>query len=117
MRSGSIDVIVVDSVAALIPKKEIEGDMGDANIAMQARLMSQVRPLTSVASCCVVHFHRANTVFVVVHAQSLRKLLSSMHHSKTCMLIFLNQVSWCCFPVSHVPSSGWAVWLFLLVWW
>jgi hypothetical protein len=35
-------VIVVDSVAALIPKKEIEGDMGDANIAMQARLMSQV---------------------------------------------------------------------------
>ncbi len=42
VRSGAIDLVVVDSVAALIPKREIEGDMGDANIALQARMMSQV---------------------------------------------------------------------------
>ncbi|VVA91884.1 unnamed protein product [Arabis nemorensis] len=41
IRSGSIDVIVVDSVAALVPKGELEGEMGDAHMAMQARLMSQ----------------------------------------------------------------------------
>jgi recombination protein RecA len=41
VRSGSMDVVVVDSVAALVPKKEIEGDMGDASMGMQARLMSQ----------------------------------------------------------------------------
>jgi len=48
VRSGSVDVIVIDSVAALIPRAEIEGDMGDTHIALQARLMSQaLRKLTA----------------------------------------------------------------------
>ena len=51
IRSGAIDVIVVDSVAALVPKSEIEGDMGDAQMGLQARLMSQaLRKLTAVIS-------------------------------------------------------------------
>lgn len=51
VRSGAIDIIVVDSVAALVPKKEIEGDMGDAQVGLQARLMSQaLRKLTGVIS-------------------------------------------------------------------
>ena len=41
VRSGAIDVVVVDSVAALVPKAEIEGDMGDSHVGLQARLMSQ----------------------------------------------------------------------------
>ena len=50
-RSGAVDVVVVDSVAALVPKAEIEGDMGDAHMGLQARLMSQaLRKLTGVAS-------------------------------------------------------------------
>jgi len=50
-RSGAVDLIVVDSVAALVPKAEIEGDMGDAHMGLQARLMSQaLRKLTAVAS-------------------------------------------------------------------
>ena len=51
IRSSAIDIIVVDSVAALTPKKEIEGDMGDNNVGLQARLMSQaLRKLTSTIS-------------------------------------------------------------------
>ncbi|MDO5523912.1 MAG: recombinase RecA [Bacteroidia bacterium] len=51
IRSSAIDIIVVDSVAALTPKKEIEGDMGDSNVGLQARLMSQaLRKLTSTIS-------------------------------------------------------------------
>lgn len=51
VRSGGIDMIVVDSVAALVPRSEIEGDMGDAQVGMQARLMSQaLRKLTAVVS-------------------------------------------------------------------
>jgi len=51
VRSNAIDVVVVDSVAALVPKKEIEGDMGDAQMGLQARLMSQaLRKLTGVVS-------------------------------------------------------------------
>lgn len=63
VRSGSIDVLVVDSVAALVPKAELEGDMGDSHMGLQARLMSQ----------------------------ALRKLAGSI--SKTnCMVIFINQI-------------------------
>jgi recombination protein RecA len=51
VRSGAVDVIVVDSVAALVPKAEIDGDMGDAHMGLQARLMSQaLRKLTAVIS-------------------------------------------------------------------
>jgi len=51
VRSGAVDVIVVDSVAALVPKAEIEGEMGDSNVGLQARLMSQaLRKLTSAIS-------------------------------------------------------------------
>lgn len=59
VRSGAIDIIVVDSVAALVPKAEIEGDMGDSHVGLQARLMSQaLRKLTGAIgkSNCVVIF-------------------------------------------------------------
>ena len=63
IRSNAVDVIVIDSVAALVPKTEIEGEMGDTHIALQARLMSQ----------------------------ALRKLTAVISKSKTC-LIFINQI-------------------------
>jgi recombination protein RecA len=63
VRSGAVDVVVVDSVAALVPKAEIEGEMGDAQMGLQARLMSQ----------------------------ALRKLTGVVSKSKTC-LIFINQL-------------------------
>ena len=58
VRSGSVDVIVIDSVAALVPKAEIEGDMGDSHVGLQARLMSQ----------------------------ALRKLTGSIKQTNTCLL-------------------------------
>ena len=63
IRSGAVDVLVIDSVAALVPRSELEGEMGDAQMGMQARLMSQ----------------------------ALRKLTSVVAKSKTC-LIFINQL-------------------------
>src|SRR6188768_2736196 len=63
VRSGAVDIVVVDSVAALVPKAEIEGDMGDSHMGLQARLMSQ----------------------------ALRKLTGSIARSKTIM-IFINQL-------------------------
>lgn len=63
IRSGAVDIIVIDSVAALVPKAELEGDMGDSHMGLQARLMSQ----------------------------ALRKLTPVVHKSKT-VLIFINQI-------------------------
>ena len=63
IRSGALDVIVVDSVAALVPKAEIDGDMGDSHMGLQARLMSQ----------------------------ALRKLAGAINKTKT-VLIFINQL-------------------------
>jgi recombination protein RecA len=63
VRSGAVDVVVVDSVAALVPKAEIEGDMGDSHVGLQARLMSQ----------------------------ALRKLTATVARS-SCLLIFINQI-------------------------
>lgn len=63
IRSGAVDIIVVDSVSALVPKAELEGDMGDTHVGLQARLMSQ----------------------------ALRKLTPVIHKSKA-MLIFINQI-------------------------
>ncbi len=63
VRSGALDVIVIDSVAALVPQAEIEGDMGDSHVGLQARLMSQ----------------------------ALRKLTGSINRTRTC-LIFINQI-------------------------
>lgn len=63
VRSGAIDVIVIDSVAALVPKAEIDGDMGDSHVGLQARLMSQ----------------------------ALRKLTGTISRTKTCV-IFINQL-------------------------
>jgi len=63
VRSGAVDIIVIDSVAALVPKAELEGDMGDSHMGLQARLMSQ----------------------------ALRKLTPVVHKSKT-VLIFINQI-------------------------
>lgn len=63
VRSGAIDVVVIDSVAALVPRAEIEGDMGDAHMGLQARLMSQ----------------------------ALRKLTGTISKSKTCV-VFINQI-------------------------
>ncbi|MBQ8816297.1 MAG: recombinase RecA [Lachnospiraceae bacterium] len=62
VRSGAIDIIVVDSVAALVPKAEIDGDMGDSHVGLQARLMSQaLRKLTGVISksnCTVIFINQ-----------------------------------------------------------
>ena len=63
VRSGALDIIVVDSVAALVPKAEIDGDMGDAHVGLQARLMSQ----------------------------ALRKLAGVINKSK-CVIVFINQL-------------------------
>jgi recombination protein RecA len=63
VRSNAVDILVIDSVAALVPKAEIEGDMGDAHVGLQARLMSQ----------------------------ALRKLTAAISKSKTCM-VFINQI-------------------------
>lgn len=63
VRSGAVDIIVIDSVAALVPRSEIEGDMGDAHVGLQARLMSQ----------------------------ALRKLTGAISKSNTCV-IFINQI-------------------------
>ncbi len=63
VRSGAVDVLVVDSVAALVPRAELEGEMGDTHVGLQARLMSQ----------------------------ALRKLTSSVSRSN-CMIIFINQI-------------------------
>ncbi len=63
VRSGALDIVVIDSVAALVPKAELEGDMGDVHMGLQARLMSQ----------------------------ALRKLTPIVHKSKT-VLIFINQI-------------------------
>ena len=59
VRSGAVDIVIVDSVAALVPKAEIDGDMGDSHVGLQARLMSQaLRKLTAVISRtnCIVIF-------------------------------------------------------------
>ena len=62
VRSGALDIIVIDSVAALVPKQEIEGVMGDAHVALQARLMSQalrkLTPVTSKSNCSVVFINQ-----------------------------------------------------------
>jgi len=62
IRSGAIDIIVIDSVAALTPKSEIEGDMGDSKVGLQARLMSQaMRKLTATISktnCCCIFINQ-----------------------------------------------------------
>lgn len=61
VRSGAIDVMVVDSVAALVPKAELEGEMGDSHMGLQARLMSQaLRKLTSTVS-------RSNTLIIFIN--------------------------------------------------
>ena len=62
VRSGAIDIVVVDSVAALVPKAEIDGDMGDSHVGLQARLMSQaLRKLTAITSksnCTVIFINQ-----------------------------------------------------------
>ena len=71
VRSGAIDIVVVDSVAALVPKAEIEGDMGDSHVGLQARLMSQaLRKLTSVIS-------KTNTVVIFIN--QLREKVGVMY--------------------------------------
>jgi len=70
VRSGAVDIIVVDSVAALVPKAELEGDMGDSHMGLQARLMSQaLRKLTPVV-------HKSRTVLIFIN--QMRQNISSM---------------------------------------
>ena len=71
VRSGAIDVVVIDSVAALVPKAEIEGDMGDNHVGLHARLMSQgLRKLTGV-------IHKSNTVAIFIN--QLREKVGVMY--------------------------------------
>jgi recombination protein RecA len=66
VRSGAIDLVVVDSVAALVPKAEIEGEMGDQHLGLQARLMSQaLRKLTGIA-------HRSGTTIVFINQMRMK---------------------------------------------
>lgn len=62
VRSGAMDIVVIDSVAALVPKQEIEGDMGDSHVGLQARLMSQalrkLTPVISKSNCVVVFINQ-----------------------------------------------------------
>ena len=62
VRSGAIDIIVIDSVAALVPRQEIEGDMGDSHVGLQARLMSQalrkLTPVISKSNCIVIFINQ-----------------------------------------------------------
>ena len=62
VRSGAVDLVVVDSVAALVPKAELEGDMGDTHIGLQARLMSQalrkLTPIISTSKCSVIFINQ-----------------------------------------------------------
>ncbi|MCL2865847.1 MAG: recombinase RecA [Lachnospiraceae bacterium] len=62
VRSGAIDIIVIDSVAALVPRQEIEGDMGDSHVGLQARLMSQalrkLTPIISKSNCIVIFINQ-----------------------------------------------------------
>ena len=61
VRSGALDIVVVDSVAALVPKSELEGDMGDSHVGLQARLMSQaLRKLTGSVS-------KSHTIFIFIN--------------------------------------------------
>ena len=70
VRSGAVDMIVIDSVAALVPKAELEGDMGDTHVGLQARLMSQaMRKLTPVV-------HKSRTVLIFIN--QIRSKISSM---------------------------------------
>jgi recombination protein RecA len=70
VRSGAVDLIVVDSVAALVPRAEIEGEMGDAHMGVQARLMSQaLRKLTGAVSrsgCCIIFINQIRMKIGVV---------------------------------------------------
>ena len=74
VRSGAIDIIVVDSVAALVPKHEIEGEMGDATVGAQARLMSQaLRKLTAVANktgCSIIFINQLREKIGVFYGPS-----------------------------------------------
>ncbi len=71
VRSGAIDIVVIDSVAALVPKAEIEGDMGDSHVGLQARLMSQaLRKLAGVIS-------KSNTIVVFIN--QLREKVGVMY--------------------------------------
>ena len=73
VRSGALDLIVVDSVAALVPRAEIEGDMGDSHVGLQARLMSQaLRKLTGI-------INRSNTVLIFIN--QLREKIGVMFGS------------------------------------
>lgn len=71
IRSGAVDLIVVDSVAALVPKAELEGEMGDAHVGLQARLLSQaLRKLTAVtskASCSIIFINQLREKVGVIY--------------------------------------------------
>ena len=74
VRSGAIDVVVIDSVAALVPKAELEGEMGDAHVGLQARLMSQaLRKLTahiSKSRCCAIFINQIREKVGVIYGSN-----------------------------------------------
>jgi recombination protein RecA len=81
-RSGAVDLVVIDSVAALVPKAEIEGDMGDAHMGLQARLMSQaLRKLTAVA-------HKTGTTLIFIKNQGRPR-----NPLKSCLIVSNRPVS------------------------
>ena len=81
IRSNAIDIIVIDSVAALVPKGEIEGEMGDSMMGLQARLMSQaLRKLTGQSiNQMRVYFYKSAETKIGVMFGNLRQQLAGMH--------------------------------------
>ena len=77
VRSGAMDIIVIDSVAALVPKQEIEGDMGDSHVGLQARLMSQalrkLTPVISKSNCVVIFINQLREKVGVMFGKGISK--------------------------------------------
>ena len=93
VRSGSISVIVIDSVAALVPQAEIEGEMGDSHVGLQARLMSQaLRKLAGV-------INKTNTVAIFINQQALPTIAGSVQVASR------KTSSSSCSPVAGMVSS------------
>ena len=108
VRSSAVDIIVVDSVAALTPKAEIEGDMGDSHVGLQARLMSQaLRKLSGVISdsnCVVIFINQLRETVGVMYGNpndptysglfNVRKRLRSIYGSQ------------CVFSIQSTPKGS-----------
>ena len=116
VRSGAIDIIVIDSVAALVPRAEIEGEMGDSHVGLQARLMSQaLRKLTGIISKS-----KCATIFINQIREKVGNMLSVpapvLRWSKTQWLRLLNrQSSTSCTDREFPVPAAWWTWAWIWI--